>query len=110
MQIHVANTDSIINQLFSGGTALAGLILVFLGGLLNSYDSYDAQAKNAVKKRYQVRAWLALFGFASSLAAAVLAFLANWRATGLLIVGSTATLGISFLLLALMAWFAVSEI
>ena len=110
MQINVVNTDSIINQLFSGGTALAGLILVFLGGLLNSYDSYDKQAQNAVKKRYRVRAWLALLGFASSLAAAVLAFLANWYATGPLIVCSTAALGASFVLLALMALFAVLEI
>lgn len=38
----IINTDSVINQLFAGGTALAGLILVFLGGVLASFESYAA--------------------------------------------------------------------
>jgi hypothetical protein len=38
---------------FSGASALAGLILVFLGGVLSSYDSFDTDAKFAVRARYR---------------------------------------------------------
>ena len=34
-------TDMLISLLFSGGTGLAGLILVFLGGTINAYEAYS---------------------------------------------------------------------
>jgi hypothetical protein len=105
-----ANTDSVINQLFSGGTALAGLILVFLGGVLASFDSYAAADKNAVRKKYRTRAWLAILGFGSSLLAAVFALVANWHATSAMIICSIIALGLSFALLVIMALGAVVEI
>ena len=104
------NTDSVINQLFSGGTALAGLVLVFLGGVLAAFDSYETQQKNAVRDKYKKRAWLSLLGFSTALIAAVCAFVANWFPAGFWIIGSTIALGIAFFLVVIMAVKAVTEI
>lgn len=109
MHVNV-NTDSVINQLFSGGTALAGLILVFLGGVLAAFEAYPTGDKNAVRTKYRRRAWLSLSGFATALIAAICAFVANWFPAGFWIMGSTIALGLAFLLVVIMAATAVMEI
>ena len=63
-------TKNLLGQIFAGGTALAGLVLVFLGSVLASYDSFEPTARRAIKSKYQWRAWLAFAGFAFSLIAA----------------------------------------
>jgi hypothetical protein len=40
-----ANADKILELVFSGGTALAGLILVFLSASLASFDTYTPTEK-----------------------------------------------------------------
>ena len=45
------DTNMLINLLFAGGTGLAGLILVFLGGIINAYESYDTVGKKAVQSK-----------------------------------------------------------
>lgn len=60
---------NVLGQLFAGGTALAGLVLVFLGGILASYESYDPADRSAVKAQYKRRAWAAFWGFVGSLIA-----------------------------------------
>src|SRR5688500_789572 len=64
-------------DLISAGAALSGLVLVFLGGVLNAYESYDTEQKNAVKARYKTKAWLCFGGFVAALLGTVLAFLAK---------------------------------
>ncbi len=49
--------------LFTGGTALAGLILVFIGTIITGYDSFDKVDKKAVHGKYKIRAYIALAGF-----------------------------------------------
>jgi hypothetical protein len=61
---------NILGQLFAGGTALAGLVLVFMGSILTAYDSFDATAKRSVRAKYQKRAWIAFLGFIAALVAA----------------------------------------
>ena len=58
------------DQLLAGGTALAGLILVFLGSTLTSFESYDATQQDTVRFIYQRRAVLAFLGFLCSIVAA----------------------------------------
>ncbi|HLA09476.1 MAG TPA: hypothetical protein VJ023_02585 [Pyrinomonadaceae bacterium] len=78
VRANLVDKNTLIGLLFSGGTALAGLILVFLGGVLSGYDSYDAVAKNAVRPRYKRRAKVGLAGFIFAMSSAILAFAANW--------------------------------
>ena len=81
------------DQLLAGGTALAGLILVFLGITLTSYEAYDAPQQGSVRYKYQRRAVIAFLGFACSLVAAASAVAATlgasscWEMTGLTSLG-----------------------
>jgi uncharacterized membrane protein len=54
-------------------TALAGLILVFLGAISASFASYHKQEQAAVRARFQTRAWIAFVGFTLALLSAALA-------------------------------------
>lgn len=88
----------VMQQVFPGSLALAGLVLVFLGGIYTAFDAYDAQQKNAVRHKYGCRAWLACVGFFAALASAALALayligLSNdgilWSSIGTLAAAST---------------------
>lgn len=69
--------DRLSDLLFSGGTALAGLILVFLGQVVASFESFEAVDRSAVREKHQRRAWLGFSGFAAALLAAVTGLLAS---------------------------------
>jgi divalent metal cation (Fe/Co/Zn/Cd) transporter len=104
------DAKNILGQLFAGGTALAGLVLVFLGGVLTSYDSFDAVAKKSVRRKYRARAWLAFSGFLTALISAasglVGLFFGSWP---WLRIGLVA-LALSGILLVVIAVLSVREI
>ncbi len=102
--------NTLIGLLFSGGTALAGLILVFLGGVLSGYESYDAIAKQAVRPKYKRRAKVGLAGFVFALSSAILALVANWLLSSWFLPISIACLAASFLLVLVAAIQAVGDI
>lgn len=58
--------------------ALAGLVLVFLGTISTSFDSYQKAEQNVVRGRYQRRAWFAFVGFALALISGALAIAGKW--------------------------------
>jgi predicted ferric reductase len=60
-----------------GGTALAGLLLVYLGALAVRYDSLDNRSKTDKRDQFQRHAWLALSGIVLALAAAFFALIAE---------------------------------
>lgn len=68
----------IADQLLAAGTTLAGLVLVFLSGALSTFQSYETDQQDAVRKRFQLRGWLAFAAFAASAASAA-ASLAFYR-------------------------------
>jgi hypothetical protein len=86
----------IAELVFSGGTALAGLVLVYLGFLIGSFETYRPEQQRAVREKYQRRAVLGLIGFAASLLAAVLALSSYWGGPAFVYIGLIA-LGLSFL-------------
>lgn len=105
------DVNNILGQLFSGGTALAGLVLVFLGGILASYDGYEPTDRPAVVSQYRRRAWAAFWGFigaivagASGLAGLVAGGSKIWLCIGL------AALAVSAIVLVVMAVLSVKEI
>jgi hypothetical protein len=68
-----------ISQEVTGvGGALAGLILVYIGIVVNTYGSYDAAEQRTVRGRLQTRAWLALVGFVLALLAAGVMLVGKW--------------------------------
>jgi hypothetical protein len=101
------SSESLINQIFGGGTSLAGLLLVFLGVLFTSYESYDAVQKATVKSKYKTRGIIVFFGFLASLIAASSALLSNWMFSELMVVTGVCALAVSFVLL---IWTAVTAL
>ena len=77
-----------MEQVFSGSTALAGLILVFLGGLYASYETIEPQHRRAVRDRYVARIWFTFIGFVATLASAGLALSFSWFHTSPVFWGS----------------------
>ena len=60
------------------GTALAGLILVYLGSIAASYASFDKTQQGSVRNSHQRRSWLAFTGLAFALVSAALAIIGKW--------------------------------
>src|SRR5258705_3764643 len=59
--------DKVGEQLPALGTALAGLILVFLGMIVSAWDGYDSIDRESVRSKYRTRIRLAFAGFLSAL-------------------------------------------
>jgi hypothetical protein len=107
-----AHAEKILELIFTGGTALAGLILVFLGALLTSFDGYGAEGQSAVRRKYQHRAWLALSGFVAALISATLA-LAGFCIPCMArfsLYGGLLALFVSFLMVLIVAIVAVKDL
>jgi hypothetical protein len=104
------DTDMLISLLFSGGAGLAGLILVFLGGTINAYESYSTLDKKAVRSKYRTRAWLGFAGFLFAILAALSALSMIWLRSNLLQYISIISILVSFGLAGLLAFLAVKEV
>jgi len=57
-------------DIYAAATALAGLLLVFLGAIAVAFEGYQPQERNPIRGRYQRRAWLAFVGFIFAILAA----------------------------------------
>jgi len=97
------DAGSVAEQVLTAGTALAGLILVFLGNIVSGYESYERQARASVRARFQRRGWFAFVGFTASLLSAFAALAHNWADSGGLVFVSVA-----FLILSLVCVFVAA--
>jgi hypothetical protein len=68
----------ISTDVIASGSALAGLILVNIGGVAASYASFRPEDRPAVKCRYLLKVWFAFFGTAAAIVSVALALLAKW--------------------------------
>jgi len=102
---------NVLSQLFAGGTALAGLVLVFLGGILTSFDAYPTEDKPAVIRKYRARGIIAFSGFLASLVSAGAGLVGLLRGGSFrwLVIGLIA-LTASAILLGVIAYLSVREI
>jgi len=62
----------------TGATALAGLILVYLGSVASGYASFERDQQDTVRRSYEFRAWFGFAGMVFAISAAVLALLGKW--------------------------------
>jgi hypothetical protein len=69
---------SFAGDVLAGSTALAGLILVYLGSLAAGYAAYDTTQQPAVRPSFQRRAWFGFVGLAVAILAAAFALTAKW--------------------------------
>jgi predicted benzoate:H+ symporter BenE len=68
----------VAGDILTATTALAGLILVFLGATAASFEAFEKREQASVRSRFQARAWQAFYGFVLALVAATLAILGKW--------------------------------
>ena len=94
----------------TSAVALAGLILVFLGATAAGFDTYERIEKNAVRGRYQRRAWFSYVGFLLSLLSAILAIIAKWLHNECLAAAAIWALFATFLWVAVAAIIVVRDI
>jgi hypothetical protein len=80
----------------SAGAALAGLLLVFMGSIATSYDSYHSQIPKPIRTKYKLRIWFAFLGFVLALVASFLALLGKWLAMDCVAVTAIIALFASF--------------
>ncbi len=66
--------ENLAFELLLAGNTLAGLTLVFLGNIYNTYQGYTPEKQDAMRASYQSRAWWAFFGLSASLISALFAF------------------------------------
>lgn len=70
--------NAVSSEVVGAGTALAGLVLIYIGVLVSSYGGYQAQEQKAVRGKFQARAWFAFVGFSLAILSAVLGVLGKW--------------------------------
>ena len=95
------------SDIIGAGTALAGLVLVFLGSVSNGFDAYQPQERRTVVKKYRRRAWLAFAAFVLALGAALLGLLSKWLQLACLTGAGLVFLILSF---AVVVWLGVGEV
>lgn len=84
-------------DIIAAGTALSGLMLVYVGAQLANFDSYTASEKSSVKKKFQVRIGLSGIGSIIGLLAALFALFAKINASENLAMTSVSLAVIAFL-------------
>jgi len=106
----MAMATEIAGDIVAAGTALGGLLLVFMGVVTTAFHSYDATAKQTVKSAFQRRGILGLAGFLLSLAAAIFALAGKWANSSCLVTISVVFLGLAFIAVSLAAIWTVMDI
>lgn len=101
---------TIAGEVAGSATALAGLILVFIGAVSASFHSYGKVAQAAIRGRYQRRVWFAFAGFSLALVSALLALAAKWLTNEFAALGALVLLFISFIWVLFAALSAVREV
>jgi uncharacterized membrane protein YccC len=102
-----ANGDKMLELVFSGSTALAGLILVFLGLNLTTFGSYQPTERSTVRPKFRHRGYVALIGFLSALLAAVFALMAYPSPCAALFYMALFALAVSFVMA---SWAAIAAV
>ncbi|MGE5562718.1 MAG: hypothetical protein ACM3ZV_05335 [Bacillota bacterium] len=72
------NGLNVAGEVVGAATALAGLILVYLGSIAASYASYETTQQGSVRLSHQRRIWLAFIGFVFALSSSALAVVGKW--------------------------------
>jgi putative Mn2+ efflux pump MntP len=106
----MASAIELSGDISAAATALAGLLLVFIGAIFTAFDSYEKQEQGTVRSRYQRRAWFAFFGFVLSIFATALALTGKWLQQERATIVAIACLAIALICTLIAAFFSVREI
>jgi predicted lipid-binding transport protein (Tim44 family) len=74
----MATPVEIASDVIAGGSALAGLVLVYIGGVAASYASFPPANQPDVRCQYLVKIWFAFVGALLAIISVGLAIVAKW--------------------------------
>ena len=100
----------IAGDIVAAASALAGLILVYIGALSASFSTYEAAERKSVIGGFQRRAWFAFVGLALFLLAVLLALFGKWLQIECMIIGALMILAVATAWLVATAILTVREI
>ena len=63
----MAGAIEIGGDIVAAGSAIAGLMLVYMGALSTSYSSYQGKEQGTVRRSFRMRMWFAFFGLVLSI-------------------------------------------
>jgi hypothetical protein len=106
----MAQATEVAGDIVTAGSAISGLILVYIGSLTASFASYEPTEKRSVIGSYALRAWFAFVGLVLFMIAIVLALLGKWLDVPCLIIGAMMILFIALLWVIATAILTVMEI
>ena len=106
----MANVAEVAGDIVASGSALSGLILVYIGSLSTSFGAYQTQERRTVLGSYQRRAWFAFVGLVLFLLSALLGLVGKWLDLGCAVVGALTFLLVGFGWLLIVAVLTVREI
>jgi hypothetical protein len=93
-----------------GGTALAGLVLIYLGMLVAGYGGFQREQQATVRGGYQVRAWFSFVGMVLAILAAMLAIVGKWVHVPCMVATAIVVLLVALLWGVALAFLTVREI
>ncbi len=82
----------VAGDIVAAASAIAGLILVYIGALSASFSTFEPQERRTVRGGFQLRAWFAFVGLSISLLALSLALIGKWLNIPCMAIFSLATL------------------
>jgi hypothetical protein len=68
----------VAGDVVTGATALAGLILVYLGSVASGFAGFEREQQATVRHGFQRRAWFSFVGMVLAISAAMLALIGKW--------------------------------
>src|SRR5947208_514902 len=74
----MADPVEVVADVIVAATALAGLLIVYLGSVAAGYGSYERAAQATVRGAFQMRAWFAFVGIVLAIISAMLGLGAKW--------------------------------
>ncbi len=106
----MSGAGGVAGDVAQSAVALAGLLLVFLGFISTSFDTYQKTEQATVRGRYQRRAWFAFVGFVLALASAGSAISAKLLSNECAALAAVVLIAIALAFALLAALFAVLDI
>jgi len=100
----------ITGAIAGAATASSGLILVYIGASVSAFQTYDAQERRSVLKKYRFRTNFAFGALLVSVSSAIFALLADWMDAAGLGVAAFGLLLLSLAGVAITAYLSLSEI
>jgi hypothetical protein len=84
----MAKAVEVAGDIVAASSAIAGLILVYVGSLTASFGTYQPQERRTVLPSYRRRAWFAFIGLTLFLLSVALALGGKWLDLECMVVGS----------------------